>query len=77
MVERIGPCTYREIWLAHGDIYLTGPKVYCERAVSYGLMEVDRRTRPATYRIVDGWRARFEKAPERKRVSSVFELGNV
>lgn len=86
IVERIGPCTYRQVVEAHGEIELTNGNKYCERGVKHGLLLVDKSIKPAQFRVADGWRQRF-KQPQPIRpmkqekpmrfVASVFDLGSL
>jgi hypothetical protein len=84
IVERIQPCTYRQIWLEHGGIELTNAKKYAERGIKHELLVVNRLNFPATYTVAPGWRERFTKPqpiqprkaePPRRFVTSVFDLG--
>lgn len=88
VVERIGPCTYRQIWQAHQDMDISNARVYAERGVKHGLLIVDRSIRPAEYVVAEGWRSQFkprqpiQPKPERraempKFVASVFDLGSL
>ncbi len=56
IVEKIGPCSYREVLAHMVGVQLENSHKYCSRALSHGLLTSNREKFPAQYSIVDGWR---------------------
>jgi hypothetical protein len=79
-VEADGASNYRRVAEVTG-LPVVATSRYATRAEGWGLLSIDRTTKPATYVVVRGWRLRVEvptkAAPARPRpVNSVFQLGS-
>lgn len=87
IVEASGVCTSPQA-RAVMQIEATNVIKYLSRSVGFGLLTVDRTTKPHQYRAVEGWRERLKPvqraikpqapSPERtdwKRVNSIFNMG--
>ena len=58
-VERFGVCGSPDVQPILGVVNTNAIK-YLSRAVGYGLLTVDRSTRPHQYRVVPGWREKVK-----------------
>jgi hypothetical protein len=79
-VEADGVSNYRRVAEVTG-LPVVATSRYATRAEGWGLMAIDRTTKPATYVVVPGWRSRVDApvktAPVRLRpVNSVFQMGD-
>lgn len=79
-VEAEGVSNYRRVAEITG-LPVIATSRYATRAEGWGLMAIDRTTKPATYVVVEGWRSRVDAptkpaAPVRLRpVNSIFQMG--
>lgn len=60
IVESLGTASYREVFERLDCVDVGNANKYCERAVSHGLMTVDRRVCPKRFSVVPGWMTKIE-----------------